>query len=626
MQPGTHWQVGSRRKIALGVVLTLVFSSLGVTAYLVSSQEYESDVILMSISVTEIGSDFIHVLGIFEPFDEELQLQSLLCEPIVGGLNPLYSETNQSAYTTSFRTTLSLNIYGNFVIGTDYQFTFRFLDESNRVKTVYLGVEFTPDNTTLQGTGESSMAINELASESVGDQQLFWTYLDCPESMELTQVRATLLYAGGSCYIYMANSSIDLLGETAAINKCSTIGHAFDEDIYPTAIEVAGSPDGLLGDIDGDPRVTVFLAPLVRNMGNAYLGYPGEKDEFPGPYSNEREMVYVDAEQEVYKTICIIIHEFNHVIWNNYEMDEAEFLMEGLANLAVDLTGYHFETTDLVTETYTYHPEISLLHFNRFYGPYWDASYGQAYLFVNYLLDRFGLATVRSLVSIREDGARAVEIALANAGYDITFNELYLDFITACVLDDTQTEGGIYGFDTLNYTIQKRTPLGSIYPLSRYNVTHYHYGFNVYRLVSPLDNFTITIENPYPYSLGLVVATRNASGWHVSKSQFFSASGPISLGIPSGDNQEVILITTLMSHETPTDIESVNSLSEVPSKGLDISITEGSSISDKTTEDQTVMFAPALTASILAAFAASSIFIAYRRRDILMSYRKLKWM
>ena len=136
MQPGTHWQAGPRRKIALSVVLTLVLSSLGVTAYLVSSQEYESDVILMSISVTAIGSDFIHVLGIFEPFDEELQLQSLLCEPIVGGLNPLYSETNQSAYTTSFRTTLSLNIYGNFVIGTDYQFTFRFLDESNRVKTV----------------------------------------------------------------------------------------------------------------------------------------------------------------------------------------------------------------------------------------------------------------------------------------------------------------------------------------------------------------------------------------------------------------------------------------------------------------------------------------------------------
>jgi hypothetical protein len=622
MQPAGHRQVGSRRRLALAVVLTLILSSLGVAAYYASTQNHESDVILMSIAVTEMGPDYFHLVGIFEPFDEDLRLWSLVCEPSVSGLNPLLSETNESAYMTAFHTTLSLDIHGTFAVGTVYQFTLRFLDEEHKVKTVYIGEEFVPNNTTLQTIENSPVQESEPASESFGDQQLFWTYLNCPESMELTQVRATLLHVGTHCYIYMANSSIEILGEGAAITKCTLLGQAFDEDVYPTDVEVAGDPDGLLGDIDGDPRVTVFLAPLVRNMGNAYLGYPGEKDEFPGPYSNEREMVYVDAEQDVYKTVCITIHEFNHMIWFNYEMDEADFLMEGLANLAVDLAGYSFETTDLVTRTYTCHPEISLLHFNRFYGEYWDASYGQAYLFVNYLYDRFGLAAVRNLVSTGEDGPRGVEIALAAAGYDMTFNELYLDFITACVLDDTQSEGGIYGFKSLNYTIQRRIPMGSIYPLSRYNVTHYHYGFNVYRLVSPFDNFTITVENPYPYALGLVVAARHADGWHVTQFQYFSASGQISQYVESREAQEVYLITTLMSHQTPTEIEDVYSLAEVPSERLDVSITEG----DAGTRGQSVSSSIIFPVSILAVFAAGSIFIAYKRRSILESYGKQMWM
>lgn len=620
MQQVTQRQVGSKGRLARAVVLTLVLSSLGVTAYLVSSQNYDSDVILMSIAATVIGPDHIHVLGIFEPFNEELRLRSLLCDPSVSSLNPLYSETNQSAYVASFRTSLNLDIYGDFVVSTIYQFTFRFLDESDRVKTVYLRVEFTPDNTTLKATAETPVEGKEPASESFGDQQLFWTYLDCPESMKLTQVRATLLHAGVTCYIYMANSSIELLGEEAAIDKCSTIGKAFDEDIYPTAIEVAGSPDGLLGDIDGDPRVTVFLAPLVRNMGNAYLGYPGEKDEFHGPFSNEREMVYVDAEQDVSKTICIIIHEFNHVIWNNYEMDEADFLMEGLANLAVDLTGYHFNTTDLVTETYTHHPEISLLHFNRFYGIYWDASYGQAYLFVNYLLDRFGLATVRSLVSIREDGPRAVEIALANAGYNLTFNELYLDFITACVLDDTLIEGGIYGFRSLDYTIQKHTALGDDYPVTRENIMHYHYGFDVHKLVVPPENFTITIENPYPYALGVVVITKNSTSWHVSQYQYFSSSEAFSEYVQSTGIQEAYIITSLISHDTPTDFEDVLSLAEIPSVSLDLSITAGDTRS-VLAHDSLVVFL-----SVLCVAAAGSIFIVYKRQNTNIAYAKKRWM
>ncbi|MFX1607269.1 MAG: hypothetical protein ACFFDD_15390, partial [Promethearchaeota archaeon] len=469
----------------------------------------------------------------------------------------------------------------------------------DKVRTVYFAPVFTP-----------GVLINhENTTESFGEQRAFWTYLSRPESMELTAVNATLLSVGDLCYVYMANESIDLLGESAAISKCSQLGQYFDDVIYPKAVDLAGSPDGHLGDIDGDSRVTLFLAPLVRHMGNAYLGFHVPWDECPFPISNRREMIYIESERDLNETVLITIHEFNHLIWDNYETDEADFLMEGLANLAIDYTGYWYYITDAVTTTYTYHPEVSLLHFNRFYSRYWDASYGQAYLFVTYLAERFGISTVRNLVSIREDGPAAVEIALADAGYNLTFNDVYLDFITACVLDDVEIENGIYGFESCNYTIQSYTNLLNIYPIIREEVKHYHYGFNVYRLITPPDNFTITIDNPYPYALGVIIAVSNSTGWHVSQSQFHSASEAITKYVQSNGAEEVYMITTLMSDETPTDFEDVFELDAIPSESLDISIKEGH-IEDQPAPDLIVF-----SLAIIAIVGLSSIFTVARKKQ-----------
>ena len=280
------------------------------------------------------------------------------------------------------------------------------------------------------------------AEDNFGDQQLFW--ISMPDWM---QVRATLLAEGNYCYIYMANETIELLGENESIIKCEAIRDAFDVDIYPKALEVAGSPNGILGDIDGDPKVTVFLAPLVRYMGNAYLGFVQLEHEDPGfPYANLREMVFCDSEKSIYETICITIHEFNHLIWYNNDWNDCEFINEGLANYAVDYTGYEFWVTEAVVNQFLYHPEISLLFFNREYNELWDSSYGQAYLFVTYLANRFGNDFTKQLVFIPEDGAIGVDKALEYFGYDLTFNDVYLDWITACVLDDTIFDEGIYGF------------------------------------------------------------------------------------------------------------------------------------------------------------------------------------
>ena len=391
------------------------------------------------------------------------------------------------------------------------------------------------------------------------------------------QVRATLLAEGNYCYIYMANESIELLGENESITKCEAIRDAFDADIYPNAIEVSGHPDGVLGDIDGDPKITVFLAPLVRYMGSAYLGFINLDNEMINfPYANLREMVYCDSEKSVYETICITIHELNHLIWWNNDWDDCQFIDEGLANYAIDHAGYDFWVTEAVVNQFLFHPEISLLFFNREYNELWDSSYGQAYLFVTYLAERFGNDFTRQLVFIPENGAIGVDKALEHFGYDLTFNDVYLDWVTACVLDDPSFDGGIYGFDTVNYSIQAASSVLFDFPRTR---THYYYGFDVKRMYLPRDNFTFVIDNPYPNALGISIILQNESSTRVIQEIYHENSDEYRIYVEGMNLQDVYVITSLMSEETPPEYGIVMSLDDLVSQELNYNFYEGNVVS-----------------------------------------------
>ncbi|MCK5046271.1 MAG: hypothetical protein KAS22_06805 [Candidatus Heimdallarchaeota archaeon] len=404
--------------------------------------------------------------------------------------------------------------------------------------------------------------------DNFGDQQLFWITMP-----DWIQVRATLLAEGNYCYIYMANETIELLGENESITKCEAIRDAFDADIYPKAIEVAGHPSGILGDVDGDPKVTVFLAPLVRYMGTAYLGFADLNHEMPGfPYANLREMVFCDSEHSVYDTIFITIHEFNHLIYFNNDWNDCQFITEGIASYAVDYAGYYSWVTDAVTNSFTYHPEISLLYFVREYGELWDSSYGQAYLFVTYLAERFGNDFTKQLVFIPEDGAIGIDKALEHFGYDLTFNDIYLDWITACALDDTSFDGGIYGFETVDYTIQAASSVLFDFPRTR---THYYYGFDVKRMYLPRDNFTFVIDNPYPYALGVSIILENESGIQVIKEIYRENSDEYRIFVEGMNLQNVYVITSLMSEDSPIEYGSVMSMDELISQELNYNFFEG---------------------------------------------------
>jgi len=411
--------------------------------------------------------------------------------------------------------------------------------------------------------------------DDFGDQQLFW--ITMPDWM---QVRATLLAEGEYCYIYMANETIELLGENESITKCEALRDAFDADIYPNALDVVGHPDGVLGDCDGDPKITVFLAPLVRYMGSAYLGFVSIDHEMPNfPYANHREMVFCDSEKDVYETICITIHELNHLIWWNNDWNDCQFIDEGLANYAIDNAGYDFWVTEAVVNQFLLHPEISLLYFVREYGELWDSSYGQAYLFVTYLANRFGNEFTKQLVFTAEDGAIAIDVVLDYFGYDQTFNDIYLDWITACVLDDPSFEGGIYGFSTIDYSIQAMSSVLFDFPRTK---THYYYGFDAKIMYNPRDNFTFVIDNPYPYALGVSIVMKNESGVQVLQGIYYENTDEYRIYVEGMNLQTVYVITSLMSSDTPSQFGIVMSLDELTQEDLSYNFFEGNLVTNDT--------------------------------------------
>ncbi len=407
------------------------------------------------------------------------------------------------------------------------------------------------------------------STETFGDQQYFW--VPYPEGEE--QVLATLLSVGDHCYIYMENSCIEAQGESNLISKCDELGEAFDSIIYLKDIELAGNPDGNLGDIDGDPKVTALLGPFREHL---IGGYYDLRNDLPGPYSNYREMFLIDAMWSIDEMVCLALHEFNHLIWFNHELDEADFLVEGLANLAILYAGYWSTMVDTQVLRYIDNPQSSLLYFNRISSDfYWDVSYGQSYLFMVYLYERFGLDFVKSLVSISEDGAIAVDVALSNGGYDLTFNDVYLDWIVAITLDNPEIYEGIHGFASVKYTIDCQNSYGAAYPIEKSDIAFNYYGIHARRLHSPSDQMTLKIENPPSGVLGIATAFLDDAGWHVTQTLHTEFALEITEYIVGNNVQEVYFIISLMSDDTPTEFGAIYDLDEIPSVDLDYRISEG---------------------------------------------------
>lgn len=275
----------------------------------------------------------------------------------------------------------------------------------------------------------------------VGDTQKFW--VSNTDTDENFQVTATLRKIGEHVYFWVEN------GVRYRDSEIKALVDAFDQKIYPTDRNFFGSEN--TPGVDNDPRLYILYA---SGLGSSLAGYYSSADAVvpqAHPYSNAHEMFVLSADNAPLSdeyTFGVLAHEFQHMIHWYQDRNEESWLNEGFSELASFLNHY-----DVGSAAYSFasDPDLQL---NTWPDPSQSYEhYGSSYLFVAYVLDRFGSDFTKALVKDPQNGMdslddilKAQNIINPKTGSPMTADEVFADWTVANLLNDKNIEKGQYAY------------------------------------------------------------------------------------------------------------------------------------------------------------------------------------
>lgn len=392
----------------------------------------------------------------------------------------------------------------------------------------------------------------------IEEKRVFWAYNYVRG--EYFEVHSKLLAIGDWCYIYMDEECILKLGEASIMVKVEEICNEFDNVIYPRIIDLAGHPNGTMGDIDGDPKIFILFLDNYN--------YYSEVNDIEHNVSNLCEMIYICYRlfhhNWLYPTMA---HEFHHLIWFNNDWGEPPFTLESLAQYATYHAGYLGPYNNLVPQVASFlpHPENSPLYWTD------DQDYGSTYLFAFYIAEKYGVDILRDLITEPDDGPHGIETVLHAAGYDITFNELFMNWITALTLDELGFQNNLFGFEGFDARITSYEVVDKL-PLANKTISVNHYAFYIHKLEAPPNNFTVIINKIPQDVIGISLAIHDSCGWHVKQNLHYGEASTITESFSGSLIDEAYVVTSYISRSTPIAPEERGS---GPSINIDITIIEG---------------------------------------------------
>jgi hypothetical protein len=273
----------------------------------------------------------------------------------------------------------------------------------------------------------------------VGHQDAF--YVLGEDKNQYFVMHATIRAETPHLYMYVQNG---LTLNQTALKKAADV---FEKSTYPTDRYYFGSE--WIPGIDGDPHITC----LIGNLKSSGVGgYFSAEDEYPhlvNPYSNQREMFYIDAnganpaDPSFSSTLA---HEFQHMIHFHMHPHENLWLNEGMSMLAEKLNGYAVigEPSAFVSQ-----PGTQLDTWNQTASES-VAHYGAAYLFLSYLYDRFGAGMVRDILADkRYTDFELINDVLKRRHIHTTADQLFKEWTVANYVNDGSIAGGIYAYKQL---------------------------------------------------------------------------------------------------------------------------------------------------------------------------------
>jgi hypothetical protein len=277
-----------------------------------------------------------------------------------------------------------------------------------------------------------------------GSQDTFW--ITDTENNSTNSVEAELVFVSDHVYFWIEK---DLSYE---LEEVKGVVEDFEVSTYPLVRQMIGhewSPG-----VDGDPHIYILY---VRGIGSSIAGMFYSRDEYSSlaqEFSNEHEIFYLNADTVSLSDVYlrgVLVHEFQHMVHWNLDRNEETWMTEGFSELAELLLGYEVGGFDYV---FTHDTDIPLLLWPSESGSTGE-HYGQTFLFMTYLYDRFGVEAIRMIAQNPDNGLRAIEEMLAEiesndalTGRPLTIDDVFLDWGVSLALQDPDLADGRYGLQT----------------------------------------------------------------------------------------------------------------------------------------------------------------------------------
>lgn len=217
-----------------------------------------------------------------------------------------------------------------------------------------------------------------------------------------------------------------------------SLGQEFDEKIYP-GLTAAYGFEWKPG-IDSDLRITILLHPM-RNGAGGYFRSADEHEKLQSPSSNEREMVYLNANYLPSSYLnSLLAHEFTHLITYNQKnrkegVEPARWLNEARAEYSPTLLGYDqiYQGSNLQrrTKLFLEYPTDSLTEWRER-----ESDYGALNLFTQYLVEHYGKQILIDSLHSSKVGLAAINEALKKNGFKESFSDVFTNWTIASYVND----------------------------------------------------------------------------------------------------------------------------------------------------------------------------------------------
>lgn len=292
-----------------------------------------------------------------------------------------------------------------------------------------------------------------------GQEETFWVSNE--DEQQHKQIDAKLVYMNDVLYMWVENGVRYDLGD---IKKSAD---RFADEIYPTTRNFFGSEWS--PGVDSDPRLHILHS---EELGSGIAGYFSGADEVSNkaqPYSNEREMFYInigntEPNTEFYDSV--LAHEFQHMIHWYQDKNESSWVNEGLSELSMELNGFSTDGADMVFSDL---PDTQLNAWSD--DPNGRTEhYGASYLFMSYFLQRFGNTMMQSVVA--DDANDIVGFDDTLKDVTLTFDQVFADWVVANFLDDASLADGQYGYKNYDPFTMSKDATHRRFPVQRESDVH----------------------------------------------------------------------------------------------------------------------------------------------------------